>query len=177
VHIRAARDQDFKACLALDLTYETDVAWQMTEIVGEGEWGAHFREVRLPRKQKITPAYPPEVRLKAWERRDGFWVASDQRKLLGFIAVSLEYDHYQARITDLGVAADSRRQGVATDLLNHVIEWCARSEVAQLIYECPPKAQPAIGFALKHRFVFCGFQDAYWPDQTTVLFFRKRLRG
>jgi len=51
-----------------------------------------------------------------------------------------------------------------------------RKDVEHLVLECALKAQPAISFALKHRFVFCGFQDGYWPGQEVGIFFRKRLR-
>ena len=175
MRIRTARDSDFTACLALDLSYETESAWQMEELRADGEWGARFREVRLPRKQHMVQALPPELRLKAWERCSVFWVAMEQRKMLGYMALTLEQDHQQARIVDMGVSVAQRRQGIASALLDQAIEWCGRQSVEQLIFECPLKDQPAISFALKHRFTFCGFQDAYWPEQTAALFFRKRI--
>ena len=176
LRIRSARDGDWQACLDVDLSYETESAWQMTELRGEGEWGMRFREVRLPRRQRMMPTLSPEVRLKGWERRDGFWVAVERRKVVGYLTLLLEPEHRQARIADLVVAPEFRRQGIASELLIEVTEWCQRRETDQLILECALKAQPAISFAQHHGFTFCGFQDAYWPGQETALFFRKRIR-
>lgn len=176
MRIRSAREEDWKACLELEISYETESAWQMEGLRDDGEWGARFREVRLPRKQRITPFISPEARVKGWARGDAFWVATDQRKILGYLTLVLAAERGEARITDMVVGEAYRRRGVATDLLNHVLEWCLRKDVEHVILECPLKAQPAIGFAMKHRFVFCGFQDAYWPGQEVALFFRKRVR-
>ncbi|HOT92174.1 MAG TPA: GNAT family N-acetyltransferase [Anaerolineae bacterium] len=176
MRIRAAREEDWKACLELNITYETESAWQMEALRDEGEWGARFREVRLPRRQRITPPISPEARVKGWAHSDAFWVAVEQRAIWGYLALRLAAERSEARITDLAVGEAYRRHGVATALLEQALEWCGRKEVEYLILECPLKAQPAIGFAAKHRFVFCGFQDAYWPGQEVALFFRKRVR-
>lgn len=176
MRIRSARNDDFKACLELDTAYETEIAWQVEELRGDKEWGMHFREIHLPRKQTMTPAYTPEERLSAWQRRDGFWVAVERTKIMGYLAVIVESEHRQARIGDLVVAPAYRRKGIGGKLLEHAITWCLRQNVEQLVLECTPKAQPAIAFAQKYRFVVCGFQDAYWPGQEVGLFFRKRIR-
>ncbi len=175
MRIRTAREHDFPNCLDLDLSYETEFAWQMEELQADGDWGARFHEVHLPRRQRIKMALPQKARLKAWPRADGFWVAVEQRKLIGYIAAVLELDHQQGRVIDLGVEREYRRQGVASELLNKVIDWCSQQSAGQIIFECPLKDHPAINLALKHHFTFCGFQDAYWPEQTAALFFRRRL--
>ncbi len=176
MRIRSARNDDWKTCLELDISYDTEAAWQMEELRGDGEWGVRFREVRLPRKQHITPSISEEARLKGWQRRDGFWVAVERRKIVGYLGLVVEFDHRQARITDLVVNPEYRREGIASQLLHHAITWSLRQDVDQLIIECFPKAQPAIGFASKHNFAFCGYQDGYWPGQEVALFFRKRVR-
>ena len=176
VRIRSARNDDWKTCLTLNAGYETDTAWQMEELHGDGEWGMHFREVRLPRRQQIKPLLTPEEHLRAWQRCDGFWVATERSKILGYLTLVLEVAHRQARISDLVVAPAHRRKGVAGRLLQHATAWALRQDVEQLILECPLKAKPAIAFARKHHFVVCGFQDVYWPGRETGLFFRKRIR-
>jgi GNAT superfamily N-acetyltransferase len=176
MRIRLAREDDWKVCLAIDATYETESAWQMEELRSDGEWGALFREVRLPRKQRIAPFLTPEARAQCWARSDIFWVAVEGRKVIGYLALSVAAERSEARINDLVVMEAYRRNGIATELLNYATEWALRKDVEHLILECPLKAQPAIGFALKHRFIFCGFQDAYWPGQEVGIFFRKRVR-
>lgn len=176
MRIRSAREEDWKACLELDISYETESAWQMEALRGDGEWGALFREVRLPRKQRITPFIAPEVRAKGWARNDAFWIAVESRKIVGYLVLSLAAERGEARIIDLAVGEPYRRHGIASDLLQQAAEWCLRKDSDYLVLECSLKAQPAIGFALKHRFVFCGFQDGYWPGQEVGIFFRKRVR-
>jgi len=176
LRIRLARVDDWPACAALDASFETEIAWQMAEMRGEGEMGARFREVRLPRKQHVQALLPAESRSKTWDARDGFFVAVERPAIIGYIAASLESDHRQARITDLVVAPEYRRQGIASALLLRLSEWALHADTDQLVLECPSKAQPAIGFALQHHFIFCGYQDSYWPGQEVALFFRLRLR-
>lgn len=176
MRIRTGREEDWKACAELDITYETEMAWQMEELRGDGEWGVRFRELRLPRQQRIKPLLAPEEQVKALACADGFWVAVEQRKIVGYVAVTLEPARQQARFAALAVQAPQRRQGLGAQLLNHAAEWCERQGIRQLVLECQLKAQPAISFALKQGFVFCGYQDAYWPGQDAVIFFRKRIR-
>ena len=175
MRIRSARNDDLKACLELDAGYETEIAWQVEELRGEKEWGMRFREIRLPRKQTIVPSYTPEERLAAWQRRDAFWVAVERNKIVGYLALVVETEHRQARIGDLVVTPAFRRKGIGAKLLEHAIVWCLRRNVEQVVLECTLKAQPAIAFAQKNRFVACGFQEAYWPGQEVGLFFRKRI--
>jgi len=148
----------------------------METLPGANVWGTSFREIHLPRKQKVEHPLALTAPLKSWQSRDSFWVAVEKRVVVGFIGVRLELVHQQMRITDLGVTPEFRRKGIATALLSHAAEWCTRHPVEQLVLECPLKAHPAISFALKHRFIFCGFQENYWPGQEVGLFFRQRLR-
>jgi ribosomal protein S18 acetylase RimI-like enzyme len=175
--IRIAREsEDWQACLDMDLSYETDSAWQTVALPDGNVWGMSFREIRLPRKQHVEHPLAMSSPLKSWKSRDKFWVAVEKREIVGFIGVRLELEHHQIRITELAVTPQFRRKGIATELLRRAAEWCADQPVDQIILECPSKAHPAISFALKHHFVFCGFQDNYWPGQEVGLFFRQRLR-
>ncbi len=174
--VRIARDDDWEACLGIDLSYETDSAWQMDNRQGGGEWRVSFREIRLPRTLRIQPPPPDDSSLKTWQRRDAFWVAIEHRKVSGYLGLDIDPARHQAQITDLVVAPEERRRGMATALLERATEWCLRQHVNQIVLISSLKAYPAIAFALKHRFLFCGFQDAYWPGQEVAVFFRQRIR-
>lgn len=176
MRIRSPRSDDWERCLELDASYETAIAWQMEEVRRGNLWSVRFREVRLPRKQRLQPVMAPQDRLRAWERCDEFWVAAAHPHIHGYIGVRLEPQNRQARLVDLVVASSSRRRGIGTQLLNKATAWLARKNVDQLILECQLKAQPSIAFAQERGFSMCGFQDSYWPDQEVALFFRKRLR-
>ena len=146
----------------------TELPTSLTFVLDAGE--------RFQRKQRIVPFLTLEARARCWARSDVFWVAVEGRKVIGYMALSVAAERGEARINDLVVAEAYRRHGVATELLNHAVEWALRKDIEHMVLECALKAQPAISFALKHRFVFCGFQDGYWPGQEVGIFFRKRLR-
>ena len=174
--IRRVRDGDWEACLAVDLSYKTEYAWQMETPGHSDEWGAHFRKVHLPRRLRMEHPIPEECRVKHWAASDQFWVAAEHRDVIGLIAIDLDLTRHQARISDLGVDADHRRQGVGTALLQRATQWCVRHRIPQLVLSCPLKAEPAIQFAAHHRFNFGGFQEDYWPGHEVALFFYQRLR-
>jgi GNAT superfamily N-acetyltransferase len=176
LRIRSTRSDDWERCLALDASYETDIAWQMEETRRQNVWSVRFREVRLPRTQRIQPVVAAKDRLLAWERCDGFWVAAERTRIRGYIGVRLEAQSQQARIVDLVVDVPFRRRGIGAELLEKAISWALRKSMTQILLECRLKAQPSIAFAQKHGFTMCGFQDSYWPAQEVGLFLRKRLR-
>jgi GNAT superfamily N-acetyltransferase len=174
--VRNVRDDDWEACLQIVPSYETDAAWQMDEHQESGEWHVAFREIRLPRTLRIQPVPPDESTLKDWTKRDQFWVAVEHREIIGYLGLDVDQARYQARITELLVNSEYRRRGVATAMLARAMEWCQRQHIYQLVLVCPLRAHPAICFALKHHFTFCGYQDAYWTGQEVALFFRQRVR-
>ncbi|MGC9347149.1 MAG: GNAT family N-acetyltransferase [Anaerolineae bacterium] len=174
--IRTLRDGDLEACSDIDLSYETGTAWQMDEYQEGGEWHICFREIRLPRKLHIHHTASESELTKSWQKRDKFWVAVEHREIIGYLGIDIDPARREAEIADLAVAPEYRRKGVATQLLRRATEWCFRQHMDQLILVCPLRAYPAISFALKHRFAFSGYQDAYWPGQEVALFFRQRIR-
>lgn len=174
--IRRVRDSDWEACAAVDLSYETEYAWQMDTTERTNEWNAGFRRVHLPRRLRMEHPIPEDNRIAHWEAAEQCWIALEHREVIGLIAVNLDLIGHQARISDLGVASDQRRQGVGTALLGRATEWCRRQRIPQLVLPCPLKAEPAIRFAIKHRFNFAGFQDDYWPGHEVAILFYQRLR-
>ena len=174
--IRTLRDGDLESCLEIDLSYDTSTAWQMDEYQQSGEWHVCFREIRLPRNLHIRQAVSNDSLLKSWQKRDKFWVVVEHREIIGYLGIDVDPARREAQIIDLAVAPEFRRQGVATQLLRRATEWCFRQHADYLILVCPLRAYPAISFALKHRFAFSGYQDAYWPGQEVALFFRQRIR-
>ena len=100
----------------------------------------------------------------------------EHREVIGYLGLDIDMAQYQARITDLAIKPEHRRQGIAAEMLARATAWCLRQRIQQLILVCPLKAHPAISFALKQHFSFGGFQDAYWPGQEVALFFRQRIR-
>ena len=56
VEIRRAVATDISTLMAIDHTCQTDYVWQMDVDREEGQIGAIFREIRLPRS--VTVPYP-----------------------------------------------------------------------------------------------------------------------
>lgn len=175
--IRRVRDGDWEVCLAIDLSYETEYAWQMETAERSDEWRISFRKVHLPRRLRIDHPIPEGARVKHWSAAGQSWIAMERREVIGLIAVDLDLIEHQARIVDFGVTAGHRRNGVGTALWERAAEWCLRQRVTQLVLPCPLKAEPAIQFAIQNRFKFGGFQDDYWPGHEVALLFYQRLRG
>ena len=174
--IRRVRDGDWEACLEVELSYETEYAWQMESLEQNREQGARFREVRLPRKLRIRHPIPEASQIQNWKAAEEFLVAIEHRQIIGFIGVRQDLIEHQVRVVDFGVTTEYRRQGVGTSLLRRSAEWCVRQRISHLVLPCPLKAHPAIQFANKHRFNFGGFQEDYWPDHEVALLFYQRLR-
>jgi hypothetical protein len=61
--------------MAIDHSCQTDYVWQMDIQRGEGQAGAIFREIRLPRS--VTVPYPRAIPAlsESWNRRTGMLVA------------------------------------------------------------------------------------------------------
>ncbi len=177
VHIRSARMGDWERALEVKTHFETRSTWQVEERSGEEMWGAILRPTRLPRLQKLElPRFPDDIQLRLWESRDAFWIAAEGSRVLGYLGLLVEAERFVARITDLAVDVERRREGIGTALVAQAESWAIRQELRQLTIACPLKAEPAIAFLRRLGFVPAGFQDAHWPQQEAAFIFRKRLR-
>ena len=174
--VRAVRDDDWEGCLEIDTSYETEFAWQMDEVHSGKEWHVSFREIHLPRTLRIESGISSEHLLKSWQNRDQFWVAIEHREVIGYLGLDVDMARYQARVMDLAVAPQHRRQGAASGSLPAPRNGASASTSTNSSLCAHSRPIPAISFANKHRFAFCGFQDSYWPGQEVALFFRQRVR-
>jgi ribosomal protein S18 acetylase RimI-like enzyme len=122
VSIRAATPDDLSACLAFDLSYETDYVWQV-DVRGDesGAIAIGLRTARLPRLMRVT--YPRTESLLsaalAWESATGaFMVAEKGGALRGYAILRFVRERDAAQIAELGVDAAARRQKIGTALLS-----------------------------------------------------------
>lgn len=171
--LRAA--SELTSCLALDHTYATDYVWQV-DMREEGEdMLVRFRTVRLPRTMQV--AYPRDDHLlrRSWERRDCFLVAVMEEVILGYIHLRVDSSQTKGWVQDLVVGKPFRRRKIGSALLEQAIRWARMRSLAHLTLEMQTKNHPAICFAQKHGFVFCGFNDHYYMNRDIALFFGKNL--
>ncbi|WP_274022577.1 GNAT family N-acetyltransferase [Vibrio parahaemolyticus] len=94
-----------------------------------------------------------------------FWTGWDGEQLLGCVAMSqLEDGH--AELKSMRTTPSARKQGVASRLLNHVIEQAKHQGIQRLSLETGSMAffEPAHRLYEKHDFVYCEPFGDYQPD-------------
>jgi ribosomal protein S18 acetylase RimI-like enzyme len=182
--IRPAELDDLKACLILDHSYFTEHVWQMEVQESEDGITVNFRSVRLPRPVRVGYPRDREALLASWHRRDCFLVATaydgeGEKKagpIVGYLTMGAYDWHRTSWVTDLVVAPEHRRQGIATQLLQAGKEWAREAGLRRLIVETQTKNHPAMCFLERRGFSFCGYNDRYYANQDIALFFSLDLR-
>ncbi|EOG7648859.1 TPA: GNAT family N-acetyltransferase [Vibrio parahaemolyticus] len=94
-----------------------------------------------------------------------FWTGWDGELLLGCVAMSqLEDGH--AELKSMRTTPSARKQGVASRLLNHVIEQAKHQGIQRLSLETGSMAffEPAHRLYEKHGFAYCEQFGDYQPD-------------
>ncbi|MFW1529189.1 GNAT family N-acetyltransferase [Vibrio parahaemolyticus] len=94
-----------------------------------------------------------------------FWTGWDGEQLLGCVAISqLEDGH--AELKSMRTTPSARKQGVASRLLNHVIEQAKHQGIQRLSLETGSMAffEPAHRLYEKHGFAYCEPFVDYQPD-------------
>jgi len=180
VSIRAATPDDLSACLAFDLSYETDYVWQL-DVRGDesGAIAIGLRTARLPRLMRVT--YPRTENLLSaalgWESAAGaFLVAEKGGALRGYAILRFVRERGAAQIAELGVDAAARRQKIGTALLNAAYAQAQLHRLCHLWIEVQTKNYPAICFAQRNGLVFCGYNDLYFANGDIALFFGQTVR-
>jgi GNAT superfamily N-acetyltransferase len=174
--VRMAELADLNLCYEMDGSYTTDYVWQMHTHDKERTVEVRFDTVRLPRPMKVAyPRHPDEL-LPNWRQRECFLVASDDLgQLLGFMDVTAQQWQGVSWIRNFIVHRNHRHQGVGTALLRAARYWALDVGLSKIMLEVQTKNYPAICFAQKNRFVFCGYNDRYYNNGDIALFFSLTL--
>jgi ribosomal protein S18 acetylase RimI-like enzyme len=167
-------DSELAQCAELDHAYTTNCVWQMDARDDEGEILVRFRTARLPRGMLV--AYPrDDATLRTtWQQRDCFLVAATDSLILGYVNMRVEASR-SGWIQDLIVDAPVRRKRIGSALLEQAARWARLRKLHYLTLELQTKNYPGISFAQTHGFVFCGYNDHFYPNQDVALFFSKSL--
>jgi GNAT superfamily N-acetyltransferase len=174
--VRIAELADLNACYEMDGSYTTNHVWQMQAHENEQTIEVRFDTVRLPRPMKVAyPRHADEL-LPNWRQGECFLVAADNSgQPIGFLDMTAQRWHDVGWIRNLVVDRSHRRRGVATALLRAARYWAMDNELGKIMLETQTKNYPAIRFALKHRFIFCGYNDRYYSNGDIALFFSLAL--
>jgi ribosomal protein S18 acetylase RimI-like enzyme len=176
VQIRPVASHDLAAVTALDHGYSTDYVWQMDAREEGGEVRVSFRQVRLPRPARAAFPRDPHRLVDAWNQRVCFLLAEEAGHLQGYLNLTLSTVPGTAWIADFCVERRCRRTGVGSVLLAASLQWARTNRLQRVVLETQSKNYPAICFAQKHGFAFCGYSDRYYPNQDVALFFGMNLK-
>jgi GNAT superfamily N-acetyltransferase len=176
VQVRSAVSTDLPVITALDHGYSTDYVWQMDAREEGGEVRISFRNVRLPRSVRVAFPRDPHNLIEAWNRRVCFLVAEEAGHIKGYLNLTLAAAPGAGWLADLCVERRLRRTGVGSVLLAASLQWARANRLQRVVIETQSKNYPAICFAHKHGFVYCGYNDRYYPNQDVALFFGMNLK-
>jgi ribosomal protein S18 acetylase RimI-like enzyme len=176
VQIRPAVATNLPVLMKIDHSCTSEYVWQMDTVLAEGQAGATFREIRLPRS--VTIAYPRPVESLAdeWSRRAGILVAvTGSKQLGGYLRLSDHVIPHLAWVTDIVVEPRLRRSGVGSALVLAAQAWAKERGDRQIVMEMTTKNCAAIRLAQKLGYEFCGYNDHYYLTQDIALFFGRAL--
>ena len=174
--VRLAGVADLKVLCDMDLSYVTDHVWQMQ--VHQNPYGVEVRfdTVRLPRPMKVDYPRHPDEFLPNWRQGECFLVAvDDENRPIAFLDMTARSSLGVGWIRNLGVEASHRRRGLATNLLRAARQWALEQELNKIVLDAQTKNYPAIRFAQKQGFAFCGYNDRYYRNGDIGLFFAMSL--
>ena len=174
--VRPASSNDLTRLMALDHSSLSDYVWQLELRREAGQITSTFREVRLPRSVKVAYPRDPLSLSDEWTRRDAVLVAVEDGSPVGYIVMVEERSSSTARVMDIVVSPDRRRQGIGSALITAAQSWAVERRIQRIILEIQAKNQPCIRLAQKFGYEFCGYNDQYYATQDVALFFGRALK-
>jgi len=175
IMVRGAKAGDMAALTDIDHNYATEYVWQMDLDQENGQTHVRFRESRLPRVMTVPYPASNSAVTKSWKKQDAFLVAHEEENVLGYISLASEIVPQSLWVTSFAVKNLKRRQGIGTQLMLAAQAWAQENAHQRIVLEMQSKNFPAIRFAQKMAFEFCGYNDRYYENQDIALFFAKHL--
>src|SRR5512141_1228320 len=176
VQIRPAVATDIPILMAIDHSSQTEYVWQMDVLHEDGQAGAIFREIRIPRS--VSVPYPRSVTtlFENWNRRSRLLSDIIDDEIIGYIRMNDMVIPKTAWLSDMVVSPPYRRQGVGMSLVLAAQSWGADRKDKRALLEMSSKNHPAIAMARKLGYEFCGYNDNYYDTKDIALFFSYTLR-
>ncbi len=165
---------DLNFCCQMNMSYTTDYVWQMRTGENGRTMNIHFDTVRLPRPMRVEYPRSPDELVEHWQQKDCFLIARNMTdEIVGFVDARSRPWQNLLWIFNLVVAPNYRRQGFGALLLDTANRWARAQNLNRLMFEVQTKNHPAISFAQKHGFQFCGYNERYYPNGDIALFFSR----
>jgi ribosomal protein S18 acetylase RimI-like enzyme len=172
----ATETDDIQACAAMGHSYVTDHVWQVEAREHQDGTSVAFRTVHLPRTLRDRSACSLDKLGHRWNQGDAVLVAEDEGQIVGYLYLTVQDKEGIGWVHNLVVTPRLRRRGIGTALVQAAADWLCQRNVRQLSLEMTTKNYPAICFAQKLGFSFCGYNDRYYASQDIAIFFAKALR-
>ena len=173
--VRLARPKDRLACSRLEGTYQTDYVWQMHLQEGTQTVQVTFNRIRLPRLMPVDYPYSAAVLEKTFDQSPCLLTAYYRDQLLGCLDGSIEVPRQAFNIQNFIVHPQARRRGVGQYLLESAKTLARKYGCRQMTLTLQTKNNPAITFAQKTGFVYCGYNDLYFENGDIALTFSLKL--
>ena len=100
-----------------------------------------------------------------------FFCAKYENKIVGFAGIKIIID--EADIMNIAVKKDYRRQGIATLLLNHILNICKEKEINTIHLEVNEENFSAISLYQKLGFKECGRRKQYYDNTYDAILMKK----
>lgn len=175
-YVRTAEADDILICSQFDASYQTSHVWQMNfSADDERSIQCAFTRVKLPRTMPVSSPYTPAETRAILEQSDYVFVAWYRDQIIGYVGGDVEDWRQTVIIRVFTVHPEIRRKGVGKLLLKMVKNAAQQYRCKYLAVTVQTKNYPAIAFAQKRGFVFCGYNDRYYPNGDIALNFSLAL--
>ena len=163
---------DLNVCYNMNGAYSTDYVWQMQSRNNDRRTDIRFDIVRLPRSMQVNYPRERDELLEHWEQEGCFLVVRNlQEQTIGFVDAQPQPWQNTLWVSNFIVEKKFRRQGVGTMLIDSARNWAAEHQLHKIMLELQTKNHPAITFAQKLGFKFCGYNERYYPNGDITLYF------
>ena len=173
--IRTLVRADIPVFSEMDHNYDTDYVWQMELGTRSDQVNVEFRATRLPRTMHVIYPVPTHRPIEEWQKYLTVLTAVDGDTPVGYIGLKKWGMPNIVMVTDIVVDIRYRRQGIGTKLLLAAQAWAVKQEFSRILLQMQSKNFPAICFAQKLGFEFCGYCDQCFENQDIALMFYRRL--
>ena len=170
IEIRPAISSDLPSLIKLDHSVDSTHVWQMDSNLELDQIEVRFREIRLPRSVRLGYPRNPSDLADTWTRKNLFLVAVLQGQPVAYLTIEITQSQ-TARVSDLVVCEQMRKQGIATALLVAARDWASQRNIKRMVLEMQAKNHAAIQLARKLGYEFCGFSDDYFANHDIAVFF------
>lgn len=176
INIRPAIATDIKHLMALDHACESDYVLQLDFLKDAEQSALAFRRMRLPRTVHVYYPRPVSALADHWSRTTLMLTALLDGGPVAYLRLTDQLATEALWVTDLVVAREMRRQGIATALLLAAQRWGLDRKMSRAFIEMTTKNQATISLAQKLGFELCGYNDMYYPSRDIALFFGRTLK-